>query len=185
MKSNLLSRFILIFGAIALALFCIFSNGLKGGIDLSGGTDLIYQLNVPPGYKGDPNILAQQVISVLRRRVDPGNVHNLVWRVLAGERIEIQMPLASTASRQAQSNYQKLVDKLLADNIMPSQIGSAMALSGNQRQAQIKILAQGIPQRLTLLQTLATRYDALAAARKVAGRFVNDPQICRRMILPC
>ncbi len=176
MKSNLLSRFILIFGAIALALFCIFSNGLKGGIDLSGGTDLIYQLNVPPGYKGDPNILAQQVISVLRRRVDPGNVHNLVWRVLAGERIEIQMPLASTASRQAQSNYQKLVDKLLADNIMPSQIGSAMALSGNQRQAQIKILAQGIPQRLTLLQTLATRYDALAAARKVAGRFANDPQ---------
>lgn len=176
MKSNLLSRFILIFGAIALALFCIFSNGLKGGIDLSGGTDLIYQLNVPPGYKGDPNILAQQVISVLRRRVDPGNVHNLVWRVLAGERIEIQMPLASAESRQAQSHYQNLVDKLLAENIMPSQIGAAMALPGNQRQAQIKILAQGNPARLALLEKLATRYDALAAARKLAATFANDPQ---------
>ena len=176
MKSNLLSRFILIFGAIALALFCIFSNGLKGGIDLSGGTDLIYQLNVPPGYKGDPNILAQQVISVLRRRVDPGNVHNLVWRVLAGERIEIQMPLASAESRKAQSNYQKLVDKLLSENIMPSQIGAAMALPGNQRQAQIKILAQGNPARLALLQKLATRYDALAAARKFAAAFAGDPQ---------
>jgi SecD/SecF fusion protein len=176
MKSNLLSRFILIFGAIALALFCIFSNGLKGGIDLSGGTDLIYQLEVPPGYKGDPNILAQQVISVLRRRVDPGNVHNLVWRVLAGERIEIQMPLASAESRKAQSHYQTLVDQLLAENVMPSQIGAAMAVPGNQRQTQIKLLAQGNAARKALLETLAKRYDALAGARKIAARFANDPQ---------
>ncbi len=176
MKSNLLSRFILIFGAIVLAVFCIFSNGIKGGIDLSGGTDLVYQLDVPPGYKGDPNVLAQQVISVLRRRVDPGNVHNLVWRVLAGERIEIQMPLASNASRQAQSHYQKLVDQLLADNVMPSQIGAAMALPARQRPVQIKVLAQGNPARLVLLNKLAQRYDALAAARKIAAQYLNDPQ---------
>ncbi len=176
MKSNLLSRFILIFGAIALALFCIVSNGLKGGIDLSGGTDLIYQLDVPPGYKGDPNVLAQQVISVLRRRVDPGNVHNLIWRVLAGERIEIQMPLASAASRQAQNHYQALVDELLAKNVMPSQIGAAMALHGKERQTQITVLAQGNAARLKLLNQLARRYDTLASARAIAAKYANDPQ---------
>ena len=65
MKTNLWARFGLIFAAIALAVLCIYFNGVKGGIDLSGGTDLIYQLNIPKGFHGDPNRLAQQVVDVL------------------------------------------------------------------------------------------------------------------------
>ena len=175
MKSNLLTRFIIIFAAIALAVFCVFSNGLKGGIDLSGGTNLIYQLNLPRHYRGNPNRLAQQVISVLRRRVDPTNVHNLVWRVLSGGRIEIQMPLASPASRRAQSAYQKIVDQLMADNIMPSQINAAMAARGAARRAQIQMLSQGSPRRLALLKQLRRLYENKIAAQTAAAEYSANP----------
>jgi SecD/SecF fusion protein len=176
MKSNLLTRFIIIFAAIALAVLCIYSNGIKGGIDLSGGTDLIYQLDIPKDFQGDPNALAQQVIDVLRRRVDPDNVHNMIWKVLSGNRIEIQMPLASAASRQAQAKYQSLVDKLVEKNIMPSQINAVMTAQGLQLQSGIEALALGDPKRLAALQQLASASDQLAAANKIIRQYNNDPQ---------
>ncbi len=172
MKTNLWARFGLIFAAIALAVLCIYFNGVKGGIDLSGGTDLIYQLNIPKGFHGDPNRLAQQVVDVLKKRVDPKSVRNLVWRVLSGNRIEIQMPLADEKSRQAQAAYQKLVDKLLADNIQPSQINAAMAARpASLREKDIAALAGTNQKRLALLKQLAISYDAYHGARQAAGRY--------------
>ncbi|HTV47796.1 MAG TPA: protein translocase subunit SecD [Phycisphaerae bacterium] len=175
MKSNLVSRFIVIFSAIGLALLCIYLNGIKGGIDLLGGTDLIYQLEIPKGYQGDPNALAQQVIDVLRRRVDPNSVHNMIWKVLSGNRIEIQMPLASAESQAAQKQYQSLVQKLVARNVMPSQINAVMTQQGAQRQAGMATLAQGDSKRLAALQQLATAYDELAAANKIVDQYANNP----------
>ena len=171
MKSNLVTRFIIIFAAIGLAIFSISCYGLKGGIDLSGGTDLIYQLNIPRHYQGDPNQLAQQVISVLRRRVDPSNVDNLVWRVLSGERIEIQMPLANAASRAAQAQYQAIVDKLMANNIQPSQVHAALAASGAQRIAELRSIAAGNAARLAVLRQLAAEFDTLNAVNKKVSKY--------------
>jgi SecD/SecF fusion protein len=175
MKTNLLARFSIILAAIALALFGIFSYGLKGGIDLSGGTVLIYQLNIPKGYHGNPNQLARQVITTLRRRVDPKNVRNLVWRVLSGERIEIQMPLASAQSRIAQTRYQKLVDALMRDNIQPSQVAAALRAKPQKRAQEILGLAGKNHQRLLLLHQLSAAYDALAAANKAQAQYANNP----------
>ncbi len=174
MKSNLLTRFIFIFAAIGLAVFSIYCYGLKGGIDLSGGTDLIYQLNIPRHYEGHPNQLAQQVISVLRRRVDPSNVDNLVWRVLSGERIEIQMPLADAASRAAQKQYQSIVDKLMANNIMPSQVHTALAAHGTQRAAELAQIAGNSPGRLKILRLLSTEYDTLQAVNAKTAKYNPD-----------
>ena len=175
MKSNLLTRFLIIFAAIALAIVCVWSNGLKGGIDLSGGTDLVYQLNVPRDYQGSPNHLAQQVISILRRRVDPDNVHNLVWRVLSGARIEIEMPLADQAARQAQQAYHQLILRLQARNLQPSSIRAAVTCPAAQRQAAMQRLAGGDQKLLHSLEALAERYDRLVAARKTAAPYQANP----------
>lgn len=175
MKTNLIARFSLILAAVALALFGIFTYGLKGGIDLSGGTVLIYQLNIPKGYHGDPNQLARQVITTLRRRVDPKNVRNLVWRVLSGDRIEIQMPLASEKSRIAQARYQKIVDALMRDNIEPSQVAAALRASPQKRPAEILALAGKNHRRLLLLRQLTAAYDALMAANKAQAQYANNP----------
>ena len=40
------------------------------------------------------------MIQILRRRIDPANIQNLVWRPLGNTRFEIQMPLASKETQQ-------------------------------------------------------------------------------------
>lgn len=177
MKQNLGFRFIFIFAAIALAISCIYFNGIRGGIDLSGGTSLVYQLNVPKNYQGRTSQLAQQVIAVLRKRVDPDNVYNLVWRVLTGNRIEIQMPLANAKSRAAQHNYQQLVQRLEQKNILSSQIHAALAATGRQRAAELATLAGGDKIRLALLEKLAAANDAFNAVAQRTAKYKNPIDI--------
>jgi SecD/SecF fusion protein len=182
MKQNLGSRFILILAAIVLAALCIYFNGIRGGIDLSGGTSLVYQLNVPKNYHGSTSRLAQQVIAVLRKRVDPDNVYNLVWRVLTGDRIEIQMPLSSAKSRAAQKQYQTLVHQLESKNIQPSQIHAALAASGAQRQKEFMALAAGDKNRLALLQKLAAANAAFNHVEKLTAAYKNPLDVPTRLV---
>ncbi len=182
MKQNLGFRFILIFATIAMAVLCIYFNGIRGGIDLSGGTSLVYQLNVPKNYHGSTSQLAQQVISVLRKRVDPDNVYNLVWRVLTGNRIEIQMPLASAKSRIAQTRYQKLVHELERGNIEPSQIHAALAATGARRQQELAQLAGGDKKRLALLQKLAVVNDEFNRVEKETAAYKNPLDVPTKLV---
>ncbi len=182
MKQNLGSRFILIFATIALAVACIYFNGIRGGIDLSGGTSLVYQLNVPKNYHGSTSQLAQQVIAVLRKRVDPDNVYNLVWRVLTGDRIEIQMPLSSAKSREAQKQYQDLVRQLESKNIQPSQIHAALAATGAMREKEFATLAAGDKKRLVLLQRLAVANDAFNRIEKQTAAYKNPLDVPTKLV---
>src|SRR5207237_8937137 len=53
---------------------------VRPGIDMVGGTSLLYEIKTPPGsqqYTGD---LAVQMMEALKRRVDPAGVRNLVCR---------------------------------------------------------------------------------------------------------
>src|SRR5438270_1719568 len=69
---------------------------LKPGIDMVGGTSLVYEIKTPPGqpYKAD---LATKVAEALKRRVDPQGVKNLVWRPQGSDRLEIQLPSTGTS----------------------------------------------------------------------------------------
>ena len=60
---------------------------------------------------------AEDVVKVLRRRVDPDNVRNIVWRTVGNTRIEILMPMPSKRNREVSQNYTQAVDKLEAENI--------------------------------------------------------------------
>src|SRR4051812_21316332 len=65
-------------------------TALKPGIDMVGGTSLLYEIKVPPGgFQGN---LAEQVMKSLKNRVDPNGVRNLIWRPQGATRLEIQMP---------------------------------------------------------------------------------------------
>src|SRR5580704_8451278 len=64
---------------------------LKPGIDMVGGTSLVYQIKPPEGKALDPD-LATKVSIALKRRVDPQGVRNLIWRPEGADRLEIQMP---------------------------------------------------------------------------------------------
>src|SRR5262245_60950760 len=66
---------------------------LKPGIDMVGGTSLVYEIKAPEqGHVGN---LAEQVMQSLKKRVDPDGVRNLIWRPQGNTRLEIQMPTSS------------------------------------------------------------------------------------------
>src|SRR4051812_11760327 len=107
MEQNQTGRVIFILAVLLAALFCIvpplrlFQHipaseklNLKPGIDMVGGTSLLYQIKQPEGgYHGQGgHTLAEDVMDSLKRRVDPNGVRNLIWRPQGTDRLEIQIP---------------------------------------------------------------------------------------------
>ncbi len=84
----------LIVGSTLLGLISMWppKQRLKLGIDLSGGTILVYEVdrkNVPTGFNMD------ELISALKKRADPEGVKEIPIRKVGGNRIEIILPQAS------------------------------------------------------------------------------------------
>ncbi len=156
---------ILIVTVLALCGLCIYPPGqkLKPGLDLAGGTTLVYQVNVPSDQEAKTVI--DQVIETLKKRVDPNGVRNLVWRRQAGNRIEIQMPLPPTETTQRRDRYLKLREGLFAGNIKKRELDSALRLPADTRADALKRLAGDHPTRQGLLEAMAGAYDRLTAAR--------------------
>ncbi|MCL5280435.1 MAG: protein translocase subunit SecD [Planctomycetes bacterium] len=161
MSRNLVPKFILILVLVVLAVLALYppSRTLKPGIDLAGGTSLIYAINTEGLTADQETGLAQKMIQVLRRRIDPANIQNLVWRPLGNTRFEIQMPLASKETQDKRDEYLAAMDKLLAKNINPATIMRALRLPPEQRKAELEGFAQNDPNHLAMLNTLASTYD--------------------------
>ena len=97
MKKNLFPKSLFILFLVVLAVWTLYppNKTLKPGIDLAGGTQLVYEINTQGLKPEEQRDLAQRMITVLRRRIDPANIQNLIWRPQGNTRFEIQMPLAS------------------------------------------------------------------------------------------
>ena len=92
MNKNLTPKIILIIVLVALAAWTLYppNKTLMPGIDLAGGTSLIYEINTFGLEEVEKTDLAQRMIIVLRRRIDPANIQNLA-----------QQPLAKVTGRSA------------------------------------------------------------------------------------
>ncbi|HEX7010209.1 MAG TPA: protein translocase subunit SecD [Phycisphaeraceae bacterium] len=135
---------------------------LKPGLDLAGGTTLVYDVKVPE----DAN--AQQVIddliNVLRDRVDPTGTRNLVWRQVAGNRIEISMALATAETGQRRHEYLDARDRLLAQNISTQDLDAILRAEPQARQQALDRIAANNPSLRQQLADLAAAHDRLTAA---------------------
>lgn len=167
MKRNLVPKSILTVVLVAAALWTLYppNKTLKQGIDLAGGTSLIYAIDTEGLSPAEEQDLAQRMIQVLRRRIDPANIQNLVWRPQGNTRFEIQMPLASQAARQMRQAYEAALSDLLAKNVNPASIIRSLQESEVERAETFVRLAQGDPNRLEILQELASTYDARKEAQ--------------------
>lgn len=105
MKRN----FGLIFGGIAiliaLAVWAILSKGIKLGIDLSGGTILVYQIKEAPDAEGDT---VDELILALQRRVNPEGVADIPIRPVGNNRLEII--LAEATPEEVEILKRKITD---------------------------------------------------------------------------
>ncbi|MHC4430986.1 MAG: protein translocase subunit SecD [Planctomycetota bacterium] len=161
MNKNLTSKIILIAVLVAVAAWALFppSEKLKPGIDLAGGTSLIYEIDAHNLKEADKKDLAARMITVLRRRIDPANIQNLIWRPLGNTRFEIQMPLASAEARQRREEYANAEAALLARNLSPAKIMRSLEEPAAERTELFKSFAQGDPNRVEILDNLAKVHD--------------------------
>ncbi|MFB0524433.1 MAG: protein translocase subunit SecD, partial [Phycisphaerae bacterium] len=145
----------------AVAAFTLYppSKTLKPGIDLAGGTSLIYEIDTQGLEEEEQKDLAYRMITVLRRRIDPANIQNLVWRPQGNTRFEIQMPLASAEARDKRQDFEKVLSELTAKNVNRAKIVRSLEKPVEQRTEYFHDLAQGDPNRLTILLDLAKAYD--------------------------
>jgi len=161
MGKNLTLKIVLIIVLVVLAGWTLYppSKTLKPGIDLAGGTSLIYEISTQGLEEAQQRGLAQRMISILRRRIDPANIQNLIWRPQGNTRFEIQMPLASAETRQKRLDNRKAISDLLAKNTNPARILRSLQKSPEERIADFNDFAQNDPNRLGILETLAKTYD--------------------------
>lgn len=161
MNKTVVPKTVLIVVLVAAAIWTLFppSQTLKPGIDLAGGTSLIYAIDTE-GLTGEEETdLAQRMITVLRRRIDPANIQNLIWRPQGNTRFEIQMPLASEETRQKREAYETAMNALLAKNTNPATIMRSLQAPQAERSADITNFAQDDPNRLAILEGLASVHD--------------------------
>ena len=151
-------------------------NRLKLGLDLAGGSSLLYEINVPEGANADEVIA--QTIEVLKKRVDPDGVRSLVWREEVGNRIEIQMPRASREVDQKRTAVEELETKIEQRNISRSQVNGLLKTSGAAFDARAAELEKGVEGRVALLKELKQAHDALKTAEAaLAGVDDEDARI--------
>ncbi|MGH7214025.1 MAG: protein translocase subunit SecD [Tepidisphaeraceae bacterium] len=181
MQPNYLSRLILILVVLAAAVFLIFPPkslfdpsvpfgkklNLRPGIDMVGGTSLLYEIRPPEGSIAQAD-LAERTMEALKKRVDPDGVRNLIWRPQGANRLEIQMPL-NTASGDASAKREAFgaaQAALEATNVRPGAVLRAVeTLKGDERAAALDKLAGGSEQRQSLFGALRSVWDQTQQAK--------------------
>jgi SecD/SecF fusion protein len=161
MDKSLLPKSILIIVLVAVAALTLYppDKTLKPGIDLAGGTSLVYEIDTQGLSEEQQRDLAQKMITVLRRRIDPANIQNLIWRPQGNTRFEIQMPLTSAESRQQREKFEAALSALLAKNLNRATIMRSLRKLLEERTRDFNRFAQGDPNRMAILEELAQAYD--------------------------
>lgn len=94
------------------------SGGFKLGVDLVGGTILVYEIdltkNVSSDSKFDPSKDTTVLADALKRRIDPNDLYNITIRPAGGEgRIEIILPTGGThRAKKAEEVWQQVLTEM-------------------------------------------------------------------------
>ncbi len=160
------------------------SGGFKLGVDLVGGTILVYEIDVRKSAKDsettkqdekgkkkqaqgpetgyDPNRDMAVLAEALKRRIDPNDLKNIIIRPSGGEgRVEIVLPTGGTHRAQvAQEKWQELLDKVAV---------------------QYKLKERIEVGRGRVLE-LAERVQQAESAKVWKDRLFNDPAAWKRLI---
>lgn len=161
MSKNVFWKLVLIVFLIVIAAWELYppDQTLKGGLDLVGGTSIVYDIDTRGLDNQAKKGLAEKTIKVLRRRIDPTNMMNLEWLAQGNDRIEIKMPLASPEVILKRKAYNQTLDVLEKDNINLAIIRRSLDKDVQQRDADFAKYSLGVETRYNILKELAAIYD--------------------------
>jgi len=146
--------------AIAFASIWPIQEQIKFGIDLYGGYSLLYEIDDTGLTGAEKQNLSERVMRVLRERVDPKGVYNLVWRPVGHNRLEIQMPRPSEAVQAARAEYERLQEEIRETMLRRSILVAAISKPPDERPAAMAALVHGIEARPPLIEAAAAAYEA-------------------------
>ena len=180
MKSSQHTRKFIILGLVILAALALQFNSLKPGLDIGGGTSLVYEIDTTGLESSEMGSIAQRMIPIIQRRVDPGNMTNMVIRPQGNTRIEIQLPLASAETVQKRMDYQEAFDNLESKNLNLAVVRRYLTLDPEERNVKFKEFAGDDEGRLKILTDLASIYDVrkeTQAKRDELNNSIEDAKV--------
>ena len=171
-KQNRLLMWALVVVPLVAAILAIIPphKKLKGGIDLVGGSSLLYEIDTTGLESSQIRGLATKVKEVLQRRVDPNAQLNLVWRPVGNTRLEIQMPRPPQEVRERRQAYDDALAAVTAMNV--GRLETEAALGAEDRTERLQQLVRGVTERQEKLTALESAYLAYQEAR--GG---DDPEV--------
>ena len=181
---NLPLKFAAVAILVGLCIFSIETKGLKEGLDLNGGSIVIFDIRTPAseiarleGEKkdlqaklqtaanereksddqqqivgidkqieynrtaaGNTGNLAEDVISILKKRVDPNGLYSLEWVPMGNSRIMVRMPAGQEESRRAKDAYNRALREAENHNITRSQMRDVEQAAPEARAALLQKL---------------------------------------------
>lgn len=131
---------------------------LKQGLDLKGGTSLVYEIDTTGLEPSEQKNLAQNMIPILLKRINQ-DLANIVMRPQGDTRVEIQLPLASEQTQQRRAAYEDALLALEDENLNLLKVRQALTLPPEERAAAFDEFARGNEARRQILDKLAEIHD--------------------------
>ena len=177
-EKNLTQRLVLIGVVLVLAAWLLYppKDRLRPGLDIAGGVELVFEIQEEEGERY-PN-LAEDMKRLLQKRVDPDGVFDLRWRVQGRNRIGVTMPLPPKDAAKLREEFVDAREALFAGaNLRRSALEQALRETPENRERELKELADGSAERERLLQEAAQWRDGYVAALKAqqAGPPATQP----------
>jgi SecD/SecF fusion protein len=176
MDKNLIWKSVLIVIIVAVMALNLYppQETLKPGIDLAGGTSLVYEIDVTGLAANERKDLAQNMIPILLKRIDPTHVANIIMRPQGDTRIEIQLPVASKDTQNKREAYEDALLELEKDNINLLKIRRMLMFDPQERSASFEDIAGDNEERQSILTTLAETYDQRKQAQNQRDTLLSE-----------
>ena len=160
--SNRMTKWVMVIVLVVLAMVILYppSEKLKGGIDLVGGTSLLYEVDTTGLEPEDKSGLSAKVIRILKERVDPNGQMNLEWRPVGNTRLEVRMPRPPAEARARREVYDAAKDRIREASIVRFDVESALNSGTDRRQTLLDGLVRGIDRRKPFIDAVASAFDA-------------------------
>ncbi|MCK4342651.1 MAG: protein translocase subunit SecD, partial [Phycisphaerae bacterium] len=141
-EKNVNKRLLIIGLVLVIGIYLLYppEQRLRPGLDIAGGTSLIYEIDTADVQ--DTHNLAERVKALLQKRVDPNGIYNLTWRVHGRNRIEVQMPLPPRDAKQRRDVYADALEDLYALEIRRGPVERALREPGTVRDDALRALAR-------------------------------------------
>ncbi len=164
---NRLIKWLLIIGLVVLSLVILYppSRKLKGGIDLVGGTSLLFDIDTSGLSSNEQRELSTRVMQILKERVDPKGQMNLEWRPVGSTRLEIRMPRPPKEALARRELYNQSLDQLTELNLRRRDVEEALNAAESERPVRVGALAYGVKERTPLLSAVSIAYAAHTTAQ--------------------